>query len=98
MTHPRLLDPQAIADRGEAIYAERYKEEFEGLHRGKFAAIDVETEEASLSETSGGALLEAHRRSPNTFVHLIRVGFPCAFWTSTPPRASVHDERVLPGR
>ena len=97
MAHSRLLNPQAIADRGEAIYAEKYKEEFERLHHGKFAAIDVETEEASLSETSGGALLEAHRRSPDTFVHLIRVGFPCAFWIRTPPRASC-DEGVLPER
>jgi hypothetical protein len=79
MAHTTLPDAQAIADRGEAIYAEKYKKEFERLHHGKFAAIDVETEQASLSETSGGALLEAHRRSPNTFVHLIRVGFPSAF-------------------
>ena len=89
MAYPTLPDADAIAARGEAIYAEKYKEEFERLHRGNFAAIDVETEEASLSETSVGALLEAHRRSPNTFVHLIRIGFPCAFWTRTPPRAAV---------
>ena len=68
--------PQNIAERGERIYQERYKTEYEAKHLGRFVAIDIESEEAFLADTPEGALNQARSTKPEGKFHLIRVGSP----------------------
>jgi hypothetical protein len=70
---------QDIAERGEKIYAERYRAELEERARGKFVAIHVGTGEATLGETGEAALRLAREKDPEGFFHLIRVGHQAAF-------------------
>jgi hypothetical protein len=39
-----LTNPQQVAEAGQKIYQDRYQQEYERLHPGKFLAIDVNTE------------------------------------------------------
>jgi hypothetical protein len=79
--HP-LTTPKAIAELGEKIYREQYKEQYEREHLGKFVAIDVNTQEAYVDETPEGVLEAAREDSPGGLFHLIQVGFPGAFRVS----------------
>jgi len=38
---PHLSNPKEIAEAGEQIFSERYKDQFEREHPEEFAAIDV---------------------------------------------------------
>jgi hypothetical protein len=53
-----------IAQRGEAIYKDKYQTDFEAKYNGKFAAINVKTGEATLSDTSEDAVRRALDRDP----------------------------------
>jgi len=77
-----LSTPQAIAERGERIYRERYREEYERSRIGAFVAIDVTTEKAFVGDTPESALDLARVESPAGIFHLIQVGFPAAFRVS----------------
>ena len=68
--------PQANAERGEAIYKDRYQAEYEQKYQGQFVAIDVLTERAFVAETAEGALEAAREQAPEGRFHLIRVGSP----------------------
>jgi hypothetical protein len=69
----------AIVERGERIYNEKYREEYEAKHLGKFVAIDVTTERAYLSDTPETALQEGRTQNPSGVFHLIRIGSPGVF-------------------
>ncbi|HTU43830.1 MAG TPA: hypothetical protein VMF91_02120 [Bryobacteraceae bacterium] len=64
---------QQIAERGEAIYWKKYAKKLEG-DAGKFVAINIRTEEATISETAEGAVRTAMEKDPSGFFHLIRIG------------------------
>jgi hypothetical protein len=82
--HARVLDtPDKIADAGEQLYADRYKDALESDHRGHFVAIDVLTGEAYVAEYPEQALQKARSEAPNGVFHLIRVGAPGAFKVSS---------------
>jgi hypothetical protein len=81
MNH-HLTNPKAIAELGEKIYSDRYKEQFERDHPGKFVAVDVTTEKAYVGDTPEGVLKEAREDSPHGIFHLIQVGFLGAFRVS----------------
>ncbi|MGH9732967.1 MAG: hypothetical protein ACRD8A_00065 [Candidatus Acidiferrales bacterium] len=70
---------QEIAQRGESIYRERYEREFVEKFPGKFVAIDVRTEEATVSNSAEDAVRVALEKDSEGFFHLIRVGRPAAF-------------------
>ena len=82
MPDHRLTDMKAVAARGEEIYAERYRAEFERDYLGQFAAIDITTTEAYRGLTPEEALNRARERSPEGIFHLIRIGEPGAFRVS----------------
>jgi hypothetical protein len=65
-----------IAERGEAIYKERYRQEDEAKYRGRFVAIDVITEDTHVAETPEGALEQARKENRSGLFHLIRIGSP----------------------
>jgi len=80
-------NPKTIAETGERIYNEKYRAQFELEHVGKFVAINVRTEHATLSETPEGALEEAKKIDPSGVFHLIKVGSAGAFRVSY----AIHD-------
>jgi hypothetical protein len=69
---------QAIAERGEAIYNERYCAELEKSSYEKFVAIDIVNGDATLAETGEDAIQLAIEKDPTGFFHLIRVGHKAA--------------------
>jgi hypothetical protein len=85
---------QVISGRGEAIYAAKYKADFEARYHGQYVAIDLVSEEATVAPTPERALSEAHRRAPQNLVHLIQVGSQAAFRLSTPSRGSADGDWV----
>jgi len=77
-----FTNPKAIAELGEKIYSDRYKDEYERDHPGKFVAIDVTTQKAYVGDTPEGVLNVAREDSPHGIFHLIQVGFSGAFRVS----------------
>ncbi len=78
MTH----NPAAIAEAGERIYREKYRAEYEHAHSGKYAAIDVDSEQIFVAATAEDALNAARRANPAGVFHLIRIGSPGVFRTA----------------
>jgi len=72
-------NPQEAANKGMAIYREKYQQAYEREHPGKFVAIDITTGEAWVADTPEAALEMAQRANANGFFHLIRVGSPGVF-------------------
>lgn len=75
----RTPSTRDIAERGEAIYQNKYQAEFETKYRGKFVAINVQNEEATVADTSEEAIRLALEKEPDGLFHLLRVGHKAAF-------------------
>ncbi|OGC91906.1 MAG: hypothetical protein A2W25_01810 [candidate division Zixibacteria bacterium RBG_16_53_22] len=69
------MNLKELAQKGEEIYARKYKEELEKSHHGQFVAIDVTNEKYFLGTTPGEAAQKAAQENPGGFFHLIRIGF-----------------------
>ena len=82
MSASPISNPKVAAELGEKIYRDRYKDEYEREHPGKFVAINVLTEATFISETPEGALDDAHAAAPDGIFHLIQVGHAGAFRVS----------------
>lgn len=70
---------QDIAQRGERIYREKYEQDFAKSYPGKFAAINVNTGEATIADSAEEAVREALDKDPNGLFHLVRVAHKAAF-------------------
>ena len=68
-------DLRAIADTAEAIYNERYREEYERAYPDQFVVIDARDGSTSLGVSPVDALQLARDRAPDGVFHLIRIGF-----------------------
>jgi hypothetical protein len=77
-----LSNPKAIAERGEAIYREKYKAAYEAEYLGKFVAIDVKSEHAYMGDSADEALELARKEAPTGLFHLMKIGSPGAFRVS----------------
>jgi hypothetical protein len=77
-----INNPSEMAQRGEKIYAEKYKAAYEEKHWGKFLAIDVNTQHVYLGDTAEEALEKARLEAPKGVFHLIRIGHSGAFRVS----------------
>jgi len=82
MSSPSFNNPRAIAEAGERIYQEKFRAEMEAAHRGKFLAINVVKETASLGDTPEQAFDAARAADPAGVFHLVRVGYAGAFQMS----------------
>ena len=78
-TLPATPSAQCIAERGEAIYAEKYRAELEEKAGGKFVAIHVASGDATMGDSGEEAIRLALEKEPAGFFHLIRVGHKAAF-------------------
>ncbi|MGA2212172.1 MAG: hypothetical protein ABSH31_02760 [Bryobacteraceae bacterium] len=86
-------NPKAISEAGEKIYNRLYKPEFEQSQQGKFVAINILDESATLGDTAMEALSSAKAKYPKGLFHLIRVGHSGAFEVGIAYR-HVHTDRV----
>ena len=74
-----LTSAKAIAAAGKGIYDRLFRADYEKQHAGKFVAIDVTAESATLGASSSETLLRARAANRDGLFHLIRVGHPAAF-------------------
>jgi hypothetical protein len=70
---------QDIADRGSEIYDRRYRAEFEPKWTGRFAAVDIESEQAFVADFPEEALANARAAQPGHLFYLVRIGSRGAF-------------------
>jgi hypothetical protein len=71
--------PNAMAEKGEQIYRDKFKSNLELREKGKFVAIGVNSEEAFVDATPEGAFQKAKSAKPSGAFHLIRIGSPGVF-------------------
>lgn len=67
----QFTTPSQIIDLGEKIFQVRYRETFEREHPGKFVAINVSDESATIGDCPSSALLQAKRIN-------LKVSFTCS--------------------
>lgn len=72
----RTMNPllQVVAQRGEQIYRERYKAEYEKSYAGMYGVIDVDSERIFLSDTPETALEAGLNALPEARFYLVKIG------------------------
>lgn len=68
-----------IAQRGEAIYKEKWENQLAQSSAGKFVAINIDNGDALIADSSEEAVRLAQEKYPDGYFHLIRVGQSGAF-------------------
>jgi len=67
--------PQAIAEKGERIYRDKYQTQFEKEYLDKFVAINTKTEKAFVADSPAEAILAAQKAEPGGGpIHVIKIG------------------------
>lgn len=74
-----IMAPDDIVEKGNDIYQNTFRDEYESIHDGKFLATDVANENAYLSDFPEEALAEAEKRNPNGSFYLVKIGAETAF-------------------
>jgi hypothetical protein len=67
-------DIQTIAEKGEKIY-DKIKFNHEQKNKGKFLAIEVESENVFIGNTSGESIESAKKIHPNKIFYVVKIGF-----------------------
>lgn len=67
-------DIKKIADEGTKIYAQ-IKVKYEPKENGKFLAIDIDSKDVYLGNTSAEALELARQKHPNKVFYVVKIGF-----------------------
>jgi hypothetical protein len=70
------FSPKLIAEKGEQIYSDRYKAEFEKKYPGRFVAIEINSGEAFLADSAEEAISKVEKKCNYSLFHLIRIGAP----------------------
>jgi hypothetical protein len=84
--------PQAIAEKGERIYREKYQPEFEQKYIDKFVAIDTKTEKAFVADSPAEAILAAQKAEGGGGpFHVIKVGSLGVYRVGYSASGSAHD-------
>lgn len=73
----KKADIQKIAEEGAKIY-EQVKVKYDPQERGKFLAIEIESKDAYLGNTSAEALELARQSHPNKVFYVVKIGFEVA--------------------
>lgn len=73
----KTVDIQKIAAEGAKIY-EKIKSQHEPSHNGKFLAIDIDSEDVFLGNTSSEAVELARKAHPNKVFYVVKIGFSAA--------------------
>jgi hypothetical protein len=83
--------PREMAERGEEIYARKYKAEYEQKYFGKFLVVDLKSEKAYLGDSDIEAYKAAIREAPDSLFYTLRIGFRAAHKMSGHAPANKHD-------
>jgi hypothetical protein len=70
------LNPTRLAELGEKLYQERFKDQYAPEHTGEVLAIDVESESAYLGKSALEALLAGEAAHRGGFFHVVKIGGP----------------------
>ncbi len=73
----KKADIQKIAEAGARIY-ETIKLQYEPAQNGKFMAIDIESKEIFIGNTSSEAVELARKTYPNKVFYVVKIGFSAA--------------------
>lgn len=68
---------QEIAENGTVIY-DKIKTSYDPQHKGKFLAIDIDSEEVFLGNTSAEAVELAKKKYPDKIFFVVKIGFDVA--------------------
>ncbi len=74
-----VMTPDKIAEKGGKIYNCMFRKKYEGIHDGKFLAIDVINEKAYLGDYPEDALDNAAKDKVDTNLYLVKIGAETAF-------------------
>ena len=73
----KKADIQKIANKGAEIYGS-VRLQYEPDQNGKFLAIDINSKEAFLGNTSSEAVESARKAHPNKIFYVVKIGFSAA--------------------
>lgn len=73
----KKADIQKIAEAGAKIY-ETIKLQYEAAQIGKFLAIDIESKDTFIANTSSEAVEKARKAHPNKVFYVVKIGFSAA--------------------
>ncbi len=73
----KKTDIQKIAEEGAKIYAQ-VKVNYDPKERGKFLAVEIESKNVYLGNTSAEALESARQNHPNKLFYVVKIGFDAA--------------------
>ncbi len=74
-----LEQNKSLADRGQETYDRTLKHILEPAHKGKFVAIEVDSEDYFLGSTPIEAINRGKQKHPSKVFFVARVGFRAAF-------------------
>ncbi|MBM4031232.1 MAG: hypothetical protein FJ291_05535 [Planctomycetes bacterium] len=72
------MDHRELGRRGREYYDRFLREKLEPQHKGKFLALEVETGEYELGDTTLEALDRAEAKHPDSVFCILRVGYRTA--------------------
>ena len=70
----KRVDMAYISEEGRKIY-ERVKDQYLPVHKGKFLAINADTADAYLGDTTIQALEQARSKHPDTVFYVVKIGY-----------------------
>jgi hypothetical protein len=68
--------PNSIAEKGEALYRDKFQTEYEIKYPGKFLAIDVNTAIPYVADTPEQAVEALLKANSKAYYHVVRIGAP----------------------
>lgn len=74
-----FANPKDIAEAGESIYKEKYRDDYEEKYPAQFVAIDVETKGAFVDILPEKAMEKGRKVNPVGLFHLMKIGASGAF-------------------
>jgi len=75
----KYIPPEEIIQKGDSIYNDRYRDNYEKSHKGEFLAIDIEDEKAYPGKYPEDAIGLARTEKPDGKFYLVKVGEETAF-------------------
>ncbi len=72
----RSADPNDIAERGRALYAEKLRPLLEPKETGRYVVLNVETGEFEMGDDAVTPSEKMRQRFPGTLFYALRVGYP----------------------
>jgi hypothetical protein len=69
------FDKQAFAREGKRIYQQKYAKKLESTERGRIIAIEIESGDCFMGDSTVEAILKAKEKYPDRIFYLMRVGY-----------------------